>query len=167
MRSGVVYGPSGVVRAVRCGCHHLFVGDRWDVPTLGPEDEHAFWGRIAPRIESDLAKLVDPPIRVFVVADDDDPLSAHLEVRGLDRYVVPIWFEPDDGGEEAAAVAAMDLVLDSAVFEDTVDPWPVCARHPESTHSLAPALSHAEAVWECPIDRRVAAKIGMLNAPEM
>ena len=154
-------------RAVDYGCHHLCVRDRWDVPTLGPEDEHAFWGRVAPRIEADLAKLADPPLRVDVVADDEDPLSAHLEVRDLDRYVVPIWLHPDDGGEERAAAEVMNLVLDSAVFDDTVDPWPRCPWHPQSTHSLAPAVSHAHAVWECPIDRRVVAKIGTLNSPEV
>jgi hypothetical protein len=137
-------------------CHHLFVGD----------DEHTFWGRVAQRIESDLVKLADPPIRVHVVADNGDPLSAHLEVRHPDGCTVPIWLESAGGGEARAVVQVMDLVLDSAVFDDTVDPWPRCPSHPEGTHSLAPALSHAEGVWECPVDRCVVAKIGMLNAPE-
>ena len=92
-------------------------------------------------------------------------MSAHLEVRGS-GLVVPIWFEPGAGGEERAAVEVMDLVLDSAVFDDTFDPWPRCASHPGSTHSLAPALRYGTAVWECPIDRAVVTKIGRLNSPD-
>ena len=131
----------------------------------GPADEHTFWGRVAPRIAADLLTLTDPPIRVCVVADDDDPSAAHLELRHPDGYVVPIFVAAGDDEEEAAVVEAFDLVLDSAVFDDTSDPWPRCPSHPTSGHSLAPALRHGVAIWACPNDRRVFATIGSLNSP--
>lgn len=127
-----------------------------------PADEAAIWERVAPRIEADLASVVEPAIRVGVAPDDDDPTSAHLELRHADGYVVPIFVEIDEDDDEAA-VEAFTAVLESAVFDDTLDPWPRCPRHQEAGHSLTPALSRGHAVWQCPVDRAVIAKIGMLN----
>lgn len=141
-------------------------GNRFDVPIgEAPADEHGLWERVAPLIEADLAGLTGPPLRVSVVADDDDPTSAHLEVRHPDGYVVPIFVEVgDDEGE--AAVEAFRAVLESAVFDDTFNPWPRCPRHPDAGHSLAPALRRGQAVWECPTDRAVMSKIGSLRSTE-
>lgn len=138
-------------------------GDRFDVPIgEAPADEATIWERVAPRIEADLVGVGEPPIRVSVVPDEDDPRSAHLELWHPDAFVVPIFVEIDDD-DERAAVEAFVLILDSGLFDDTFEPWPRCPRHPGVGHSLAPALRRGEGVWECPTDRGVVSKIGSLN----
>lgn len=141
-------------------------GNRFDVPVgEAPADEYGFWKQVAPLIEADLAGLSKPPVRVGVVSDNDDPTSAHLEIRHPDGYVVPIFVEVGDDPNEAA-VDAFTAVLESAVFDEMFNPWPRCPRHPDAGHSLAPALRRGEAVWECPTDRAVMSNIGSLNSPK-
>jgi hypothetical protein len=121
---------------------------------------------VAPRVAADLAVLVDPPIRASAAVDDDDPTAFHLELRHPNFNVVPIFVEASEDREEAALVEAFELVLDSAVFEDTFDPWPGCPRHPHGTHSLVPTLRLGRAMWECPTDQAAVCKIGLLNSRE-
>lgn len=139
-------------------------GNRFDVPIgVAPGDEFAFWRRVAPRIAADLDNIEGPPIRVVVVADEGDKTSAHLELRHTD-YTVPIFVEVNDDGEEKAVIEVFEAVLDSAVFDDVFEPWPPCPRHSVAAgHSLAPALSQGQAVWQCPADCTVVAVIGMLH----
>lgn len=114
-------------------------------------------------MEADLAAVVTPSIRVAAAADDDDPSSAHLVLRHPDGYQVPVFVEVSDDDEERAVVEAFKALLESAVFDETPDPWPRCPRHREAGHSLTPALSRGKAIWQCPTDRAVITEIGMLN----
>ena len=129
---------------------------------LAPADERAFFAALAPRIAADLALLTEPPIRVEVVGDGHDARSAHLQLTyagsSVELYVVG-----DDDKPDAALVQLLDLVLDSFIFDDVVDPWPRCPHHPDDGHSLAPVVFLGSAVWQCPIDHAVVSKVGSLN----
>jgi len=140
-------------------------GDRFDVPIdEAPPNEWEIWERAVPRIEADLASLANPPIRVVVVADEDDPDSAHLLVTHPEGFEIPLFVEiPGDGQGDELFIEVFDLLLDSALFEDWREPWPRCPRHPGNGHSLRPSIVRGTASWVCPVDRTPIARVGLLS----
>ena len=58
----------------------------------------------------------------------------------------PIWFCVDER-QSANTVAVTGPVLDSALFDHYLTPWPVCPVHPSGPHSLRPVARGEQAAW--------------------
>jgi hypothetical protein len=136
----------------------------YDIPVgEAPIDEEVILQRVALRIFGDLTSLMTPSVQVDVSSDDDDRDSYHLEFKHPDGFHVPIFVEIFNDDEEAAIVDVLELLLDSALFDGTEIPWPVCPRHIGSGHSLVPKQVSRIASWACPVDGEVIAEVGSLN----
>jgi len=62
---------------------------------------------------------------------------------------------------EASVVEIADLLQEHTLHEEVWGGWPTCVRH--GTHPLRPVVRDDQAVWWCPADEVVVARIGDLT----
>ena len=77
--------------------------------------------------------------------------------------LTPIWVYVDER-QSVTTVAVTELILDSALFDHYLTPWPVCPVHPSGSHSLRPIARGEQAAWICAEANVTVALVGELAA---
>ena len=138
-----------------------------DPSWVEPADEcppHALemlW-RVAKLIERDLRLTLDPAIECSAFEEGEG-----LFVRAIwpptiqqDLWAVPDW-------NEATTVTRVVWSLQWSDFFDLYyDPWPRCALHPDSTHSMEAKRFGDKAWWICPESGMRTTPVGALASPD-
>ena len=134
--------------------------NKWDIPiSEEPPDADRILTEAGRLITQDL-RTTFPDVSVALSLDDEgDPFLVLLGTGSL----TPIWVYVDER-QSVTTVAVTELILDSALFDHYLTPWPVCPVHPSGSHSLRPIARGEQAAWICAEANVTVALVGELAA---
>ena len=133
--------------------------NRWDIPLGGvPGDTERLLDEAAHLLAHDLRTTFPDTVSVTLSrSNQGDPFLVLVGEGSL----TPIWVDVDEK-QSKTTVAVAKVILDSALFDGHLTPWPLCPLHPDGHHSLKPVARGDQAAWICPESDRTVALIGGL-----
>jgi hypothetical protein len=123
-----------------------------------PPDALEMLDRAAGLLQQDLQRTLDPRIEcsAFLKGEGFYVRAVWPPLIRQDLCLWPVW-------DEAITIArVVEGLQESDFFDFTVDPWPRCALHPDSTHSMTVRRFRTGAWWICPDTGKRTAPVGSL-----
>ena len=110
------------------------------------------------RIGADLQRTVGRSVEVRLNTGDNDfaEVMVYLDGRLDAGFGLPL-----GNTVEESIVEIADLLQEYTLHEEIGGGWPTCIRH--GTHPVTPVVREDQAVWWCPTDEVVVARIGDLT----
>lgn len=127
-----------------------------------PPDEVQLVQEAARSLTADIRRTLDTAVDLTVSLDDGGSPVVQLSVAAVPLAT----FWPEARGLARTVVDLAEQVLDSALFDEHLSPWPLCPICDHvMPHALQPQVVRGAAYWHCARTDRALARVGELEKP--